>query len=183
MNTTSMTHSCSRTAVVLIAIVLAAGCRSTPHAPANGYAAPVATTSAPAAPLGTSLDDIDVRNRADIALKLGRPVAPGPATPQEVAAMSQAGVEPRFIISYINRSPDMQPISAADVIYLHEKGVDDQVVQAMLTPGNAYSRLDVARAMPPRTIIVTDPYWPYGYPYYPYYPHVGVTYGVGYCYH
>jgi hypothetical protein len=180
-----MTHcnNCSRAAVVLVVIVLAAGCRSASRAPSKTYASLAASTSAPAAPLGTSLDDIDTRNRADIAVKLGRPVAPGAATPQEVAAMTQAGVEPRFIISYINRSPEMQPISAADVIYLHEKGVDDQVVQAMLTPGNAYSRVDVARAMPPRTIIVADPYWPYGYPYDPYYPRVGFGYTYGYhCY-
>ena len=127
------------------------------------------------ATMGTSLDDIDARNRADIAAQLGRPVAPGPATPAEVVAMTHAGVNPRFIISYINRSTSMNPITAQDVIYLHDQGVNEQVIQAMLTPGSAYSRSDIARVMPPRVYIVEDPWAYYGY------PHYGFAYGCG-CY-
>ena len=129
--------------------------------------------------MGASLDDIDARNRADIAAQLGRPVAPGPATPQEIVAMSRAGINSRFIICYINRSTNMPPVDAQDVIYMHEQGVDEQVIQAMLTPGAADSRSEVARAMPPRLFIVGDPWWPYYYPY----PRYGFVYGGGYrCY-
>jgi hypothetical protein len=157
----------------------AAGCHSTSHAQ---YTAtnPVATAPPAATPaLGTSLDDIDSRNRADIAAQLGRPVAPGPATPQEVAAMARAGIDSRFIICYINRSTNMQPINAQDVIYLHEQGVSEQVIQAMLTPGAADTRVEVARAMPRHIYIVEDPWWPYYYPYARY----GYVYSSGYrCY-
>ena len=128
-------------------------------------------------PLGASLEDIDARNRAVIAAQLGRPVAPGPATPAEVAAMTHAGVEPRFIITYINRSTNLTPVTAQDVIFLHEQGVDNQVIQAMLTPGSAYSRAEVARSMPPRVMIIEDPWAYYGYPYYPY-----PRYGYGFAY-
>src|SRR6476619_5031173 len=102
-------------AIVLL-MLAASGCRS------SSYAARGTTSTVSAAPMGTSLDDIDARNRADIAAQLGRPVAPGPATPAEVVAMTHSGVEPRFIISYINRSTSMSPVTAADVIYLHDQG-------------------------------------------------------------
>jgi hypothetical protein len=151
----------------ITALILAAGCRS------SSYAQRSTPLIASGAPIGTTLDDIDARNRADIAAQLGRPVAPGPATPAEVAAMTHAGVDPRFIISYINRSTNMNPITAQDVIYLHEQGVNEQVIQAMLTPGAAYSRSEIARTMPPRILIIEEP-WPYyGY------PHYGFSYGYG----
>ena len=158
------------------ALVLAAGCHSMPFAWHKDAPAPVVAANTP---LGTSLDDIDARNRADIAAQLGRPVAPGPATVQEVAAMARAGIASRYIVCYINRSVDMRPITAQDVIYLHDAGVDEQVIQAMLTPGAANTRCEVARSMPPRVIIVEDPWWPY------YYPRYGFAYGYGYgcrCY-
>jgi hypothetical protein len=155
----------------ITALILATGCRS------SSYAQRTMPSAAPGAPLGTTLEDIDARNRADIAAQLGRPVAPGPATPAEVAAMTHAGVDPRFIISYINRSTNINPITAQDVIYLHQQGVNEQVIQAMLTPGAACSRSEVARAMPPRIYIVEDPWAYYGY------PHYGFAYGYGYrCY-
>jgi hypothetical protein len=150
-----------------VLLMIAAGCHAQSYAQRS--TTPVAT--APPAALGTSLEDIDTRNRADIAERLGRPVAPGPATPAEVVAMTRAGVDPRFIICYINRSTIVTPISAQDVIYMHEQGVNEQVIQAMLTPGSANSRSEIARAMPPRVLILTDPWWPY------YYPHYGVGFG------
>src|SRR5689334_16985398 len=87
----------------LAALLATSGCHSTSAA----HSAPYPTTDAT---MGASLDDIDARNRADIATQLGRPVAPGPATPEEVVAMTHAGVDPRFIISYINRSTEMNPV-------------------------------------------------------------------------
>ena len=155
-----------------VVIALAAhGCRS------SSYAQRGTTSAVSGAAIGTSLDDIDARNRAGIATQLGRPVAPGPATPAEVVAMTRAGVDPRFIICYINRSTSMSPITAQDVINLHDQGVDEQVIQAMLTPGSAYSRSEVARAMPPRILIIEGPWYPY------YYPHYGFACGYGYrCY-
>ncbi len=158
----------------LFALVLCAfGCRTV--SPAARPAPPVAAATTP---LGTSLDDIDARNRENISAQLGRPVAPGPATPAEVVAMSKAGIDSRYIICYINRSTNATPITAEDVIYMHDQGVNEQVIQAMLTPGSAYSRAEVARSMPPRIIILQDPWWPY------YYPRYGFYYGHGWgrCY-
>src|SRR4051812_39734553 len=66
---------------VVVLMIAAGGCRSTSHAARN-------TTFAAPAAMGASLEDIDARNRAVIAAQLGRPVASGPATPAEVAAMT-----------------------------------------------------------------------------------------------
>jgi hypothetical protein len=168
----------TRSCTIVVLILAACGCRS------SSYARRGATSATASPAIGTSLADIDARNRVDIATHLGRPVAPGPATPAEVAAMTHAGVEPRFIISYINGSTNTIPLTAADVIYLHQQGVNEQIIQAMLTPGSAYSRAEVARTMPPRILIIGDPWGYYGDPY-DGYPHCGYAYGVGYgcrCY-
>lgn len=171
MNTFSTMKRASWLCAIVALILAGSGCRSAPSSPS---AAAYPTTGVA---VGTSLEDIDARNRADIAAQLGRPVAAGPATPAEVAAMSHAGVDSRFIICYINRSVEMNPITAQDVIYLHDQGVNEQVIQAMLTPGSALSRAEVARSMPPRIMIIGDPWWPYYYPRYAY------DYGYGYrCY-
>jgi hypothetical protein len=155
-------------AIVLL-MLITGGCRS------SSYAQRAAPSAMSGPPMGASLDDIDVRNRVDISAQLGRPIAPGPATPAEVVAMSRAGIDSRFIICYVNRSIDMPPVTAQDVIYMHDQGVNEQVIQAMLTPGSAYSRSEVARSMPPRFYVIEDPWWPYNY------PHYGYFYGSG-CY-
>jgi hypothetical protein len=154
---------------IFLPIVVAVGCRSSSHARRDTPSA----MSGP--PMGTSLDDIDARNRADIAAQLGRQVAAGPATPEEVVAMSRAGIDTRFIICYVNRSINMPAVSAQDVIYMHDQGVNEQVIQAMLTPGSAYSRAEVARSMPAHIYVLGDPWWPY------YFPQYGYFYGCG-CY-
>jgi hypothetical protein len=154
---------------IVLPIVVAGGCRT------SSYAQRGVSTAVTGPPMGASLDDVDTRNRADISAQLGRPVAPGPATPAEVVAMSHAGIDSRFIICYVNRSIDMPPVTAQDVIYMHDQGVNEQVIQAMLTPGSAYSRAEVARSMPPHIYIIEDPWSPY------YYPRYGYFYGGG-CY-
>lgn len=84
--------------------------------------------------VGGAIDDVEARNRAQIAASMGRPVAAGAATPGEVVAMSRAGVSPPLIINYVNTSGVAQPISAQDVIYLTQQGVSPDVIQAMQTP-------------------------------------------------
>lgn len=127
--------------------------------------------------VGTGLDDIDARNRAQIAAQLGRQVVQGVATPDEVVAMSNAGVDPQLIINYVNDSGMAQSITVQDVIYLHEQGVTAEVIQAMQTPQVARAPMAVAPIAPPRqtVIIEEDPCGPHYYPYW----HCG--YGCGCC--
>ena len=84
--------------------------------------------------VGGALDDVEARNRAQIAATMGRPVAAGAATPAEVVAMSRAGVNPQLIVNYINTSGVAQSIGPQDVIYLTQQGVPPAVIQAMQTP-------------------------------------------------
>jgi len=127
------------------------------------------------AAVGTALDDIEARNRAEIAAQLGRPVAQGAATTTEVLDMTRAGVDPRLIINYVNNSGMSQPITAQDVIYLHEQGVHTDVIQAMQNPRVPQAPPEVVRVVPPRqtVIIEEDPWWPH------YYPHYHFSYGYG----
>jgi hypothetical protein len=113
--------------------------------------------------IGGALDDIEARNRAQIAAQLGRPVAQGQATLGEVVAMSRAGVDPRLIVNYVNNSGMAQPVTAQDVIYLTQQGVSPDVIQAMQTPRVAQAPAAIV-APPPGPVIIEE--YHYGPPYY-----------------
>jgi Glycine zipper len=114
--------------------------------------------------VGGALDDVEARNRAQIAASMGRPVAAGAATPADVVAMSRAGVNPQLIVNYINSSGVVQPPSAQDVIYLTQQGVPPEVIQAMQTPRVAQAPMVVAPGPPPGPVVMEDVY--YGPPCY-----------------
>jgi len=114
--------------------------------------------------IGGALDDIEARNRAEIASQLGRPVAQGQATVGEVVAMSRAGVDPRLIVNYVNNSGMAQVVTAQDVIYLTQQGVSPDVIQSMQTPRVAQAPPAVI-APPPGPVIIEE--YHYGRPYYP----------------
>ena len=111
------------------------------------------------------LDDVEARNRAQIAASMGRPVAPGAATPSEVVAMSRAGVSPQLIVNYVNTSGVAQPLSSQDVIYLTQQGVSPDVIQAMQSPRVAQAPPVVVPAGPPGPVVVEEAV--YGPPCYP----------------
>jgi hypothetical protein len=113
--------------------------------------------------IGGALDDIEARNRAEIAAQLGRPVAQGQANIEEVVSMTRAGVDPRLIVNYVNNSGMVQPPSAQDVIYLTQQGVSPDVIQAMQSPRVAQAPVHVAP--PPTPVIIEEhhygsPWWP-----------------------
>jgi hypothetical protein len=114
--------------------------------------------------IGGALDDIEARNRAEIAAQMGRPVAQGQATVGEVVSMSRAGVDPRLITNYVNNSGMAQPVNAQDVIYLTQQGVAPDVIQAMQTPRLAQAPPAVI-GPPPRPVIIEE--YHYGRPYCP----------------
>jgi hypothetical protein len=115
--------------------------------------------------VGTAIDNDEAKNRAVIAAQLGRPVAQGTATPDEVIAMTRAGVDQQLIINYVNSAGMAQAITAQDVIYLNGQGVSTPVIQAMQTP-----RVPVPVAAAPPVVVEEYPYGyyydPYWHPYY-----------------
>jgi hypothetical protein len=101
------------------------------------------------AAVGSAIDDVQAQNRAEIAAQLGRQVQPGAATMEEVVAMSQQGIQPVLIQNYVRTSGMSRPLTAADVIYLHNSGVATEVIQTMQTPP--------APAAAPAPVIVQRP--------------------------
>ena len=114
--------------------------------------------------IGGALDDIEARNRAEIAAQLGRPVAQGQATVGEVVAMTRAGVNPQLIVNYVNTSGVAQPVGAQDVIYLTQQSVLPEVITAMQTPRVAQAPVHVVPP-PPGPVIIEE--YHYGRPYCP----------------
>jgi hypothetical protein len=115
--------------------------------------------------VGGALDDIEARNRAQIAAQMGRPVAQGAATPAEVVAMTRAGVNPQLIVNYIQTSGVAQPPSAQDVIYLSQQGVAPEVIHAMQTPQVVQASHVAVMPPPPGPMYVEEVV--YGPPCYP----------------
>ena len=118
--------------------------------------------------VGGQLDEIEARNRAEIAARLGRPAPTGAATVQDVVAMTQAGVTEDVIITHVQNHGVAQVLSPGDLIYLQNQGVAARVIQAMQNPP---SRPAVAQATtviheppPPPVIIqehyIADPWYP-----------------------
>jgi len=116
--------------------------------------------------VGSGMDEMAAQNRAQIAAQLGRQVQGGAANINEVLAMSQAGVDPTLIQNYVRTSGVTRPLTAAEVISLHNQGVNTNVIQAMQNPTVPTAPLVAGR--PP--IIVEEHY--YGRPAY-YSPHIG----------
>lgn len=127
---------------------------------------------------GSQMDEVAAQNRAAIAVQMGRQVQAGAATPEEVVAMTKAGVDPRMIASYVQTSGMARPLAANDIIYLHQQGVATEVIQAMHAPPAA--PVQVVQGPPPGPpVIVEEQYYGppaiYGPPryYYPCGPRVG----------
>jgi hypothetical protein len=86
------------------------------------------------AAIGGTMDEQAAQNRAAIAAQTGRPVPSGAATIEEVVSMSRAGVDGQLIQNYIRTSGVARPLTAADVIALHNQGVSTEVIQTMQKP-------------------------------------------------
>jgi Glycine zipper len=123
------------------------------------------------ATVGDAMDEMQARNRAEIAAQLGRQVQVGAATIDEVVAMTHSGVEPVLIQNYVRTSGMAQPLTASDVIYLHNQGVATDVIQIMQTPP-----APTAVAAVPQPVVVEEHYYDppcwYG-------PRIGYYHGFG----
>jgi hypothetical protein len=122
------------------------------------------------------MDEMAAQNRAAIAAQMGRPVNSGAATIEEVVSMSRAGVDGRLIQNYIRTSGVARPLTAADVIYLHNQGISTEVIQTMQN----LPAQQVAAAPRGPTIIEEHYYGPPPYcgPHYGYYHGPSVHWGV-----
>jgi hypothetical protein len=120
--------------------------------------------------VGSGMDEMQARNRAEIAATMGRQVQAGAATIDEVVAMSRSGVDPLLIQNYVRTSGVARPLAAADVIYLHNQGVSRDVIQVMQSPPVPAPTF-VAQGPPP--VIVEEHYYgpPMCHPHFGYHHH------------
>jgi len=113
--------------------------------------------------VGGTIDDVEARNRAEIAAHLGRPAPDGAVTVPDVISMSQAGVSEDVIATHVRNHGLARPLNTNDIIYLQQNGVTPKVVQAMQAsagpvgpsypPGPAY----VVQPPPPPVVFVEPP--------------------------
>ena len=194
----------SRSALALILLIAAAGCRSPYYADrgalfggltgagvgalvgdaaGNTGAGAVIGAAAGAltgAAVGEHIDADLARSKAEIAAHMGRQMQ-GAVTPQDVVAMTQAGLSDDVIAMHIRANGMAQPLAAGDLINLRNMGVRDSVINVMQqtpTRGAALAQaaqpLAVYPAYPPPVVVA--PYYPvWGPPP----PAAGFYYGRG----
>ncbi|MGE0605687.1 MAG: glycine zipper domain-containing protein [Pirellulales bacterium] len=121
--------------------------------------------------IGGELDNIEAENRANVARiesQMGRQVAAGAVSMEDVVAMTQAGVDEAVIVNHVRMNGTSHPLQPGDLISLQNAGVSPRVVQAMQTP--PVQRAVVQQPPPPVYVErVYDPYW--GPPPHYYYHH------------
>ncbi len=130
--------------------------------------------------VGGAIDDVEARNRAEIAARLGRPAPAGAVTVPDVISMTQAGVSEQVIATHVRNHGLIRPLTTNDIIYLQQNGVTPLVVQTMqssLSPIVAeqqpvYGTQPAYVAPPayvvapaPAPVVVVDPFCPG--PHYP----------------
>jgi hypothetical protein len=115
---------------------------------------------------GSALDDIEARNRAEIAAHLGRPAPLGAVTIPDVIAMTQSGVSENVIATHVRNHGLARPLTSSDIIYLQQNGVSPLVVSAMqAATGPVVAATPVYPAPPayvvqpaPPPVVVVEPY-------------------------
>ena len=114
------------------------------------------------AAVGDKIDADLARSKAEIEARMGRQMQ-GAVTPQDVVAMTQAGLSDDVIATHIRANGMAQPLQVNDLINLRNMGVRDGVINAM-------------QQSPPRAMQTSPPgaYPAYGAPapvvVAPYYP-------------
>jgi outer membrane lipoprotein SlyB len=139
--------------------------------------------------IGNEIDDIEQRNRAEIAARMGRPLAAGGVSIQDVIDMTRSGVNENVIVDHVQRNGTLRPLGKEDLIQLSREGVSERVIRAMQEPpryaqpagyvaaGPAY----VVPGPPPPVVVeyYDGPYWgPRRYHH-----HHPPGYSVGFTYH
>jgi hypothetical protein len=123
------------------------------------------------AAIGNAQDEMEARNRAMIAQQLGRQVAAGAVTPNDVIAMTKAGVNEELIANHVRAHGMAAPLQTGDLIQLQQQGVSPRVIAQMQAAPQPQAQPVMVAQPPPQPVIVE------GYPYGPYYgprcyPHV-----------
>lgn len=104
--------------------------------------------------IGDSIDADIARNNAMVAQAVGR--LPGAVTPNDVIAMTQAGLSEEVIITHIRGNGVAFVPQVNDLINLQKSGVSPAVIQAMQRPP---APVVVPVANRPRPVIIEEYYY------------------------
>ncbi len=129
---------------------------------------------------GDAIDTAEARNRAEIEGRLGRPIAAGAVTIDDIIAMTRSGVPETVIVSHIENRGMAQPVTPNDTIIMQQQGVSPRVQEVALRIRGPV----VVRGGPPPAVVVAEPY--YGPPCYYYrrpYCRPPPVVGFGFSYH
>ncbi|MGL4463827.1 MAG: glycine zipper domain-containing protein [Planctomycetia bacterium] len=81
--------------------------------------------------VGDGLDEVDHRNQVRLAHATAAANVAPPTNIPDVVHMARSGIGDDVIISTLHAGPPM-PLSATDIVSLHQQGVSDRVIQAMI---------------------------------------------------
>jgi hypothetical protein len=140
------------------------------------------------AAVGSELDEIEAQNRALIEQQLGRQLAAGAVTLDEVVAMTNAGVDDELIINHVRAHGVASPLQTTELIFLQQQGVSTRVIKAMQEPPPQRSQPVVVHQPAPPPVVVKEyhygpPFWrPPGRPrhYYSRQRSPGVSWGLSF---
>jgi len=114
------------------------------------------------AAVGDKIDADLARSKAEIEARMGRQMA-GAVTPQDVVAMTQAGLSDDVIATHIRANGMAQPLQVNDLINLRNMGVRDTVINAMQQTPPRLAQAQPAAVYPayaaPAPVVVA-PYYP-----------------------
>jgi hypothetical protein len=123
------------------------------------------------AAIGNGMDEIEAKNRMMIAQQLGRQVAPGAVTSDDVVAMTKAGVNEQLIVTHVRTHGMAAPLQTGDLIRLQQEGVSAGVIaQMQASPPRPVQPVVIQEPGPTPVIVEEYRYAPYYGPRY--YPHV-----------
>jgi hypothetical protein len=113
--------------------------------------------------VGAGMDNVERKNQARA---VAEQIAADTITPDDVIAMVRSGVADDTIIASIRNRP-VAALNPQQVVHLHEQGVTDRVIQAMLDASRRPARTLVVR---PRRVIYEPVYVDPG-------PHISLGFG------
>jgi len=133
------------------------------------------------AAVGGEMDQMEARNRAMIESQMGRQVAAGSVTMDEVVSMTKAGVNEELICNHVRSHGVVAPLSSNDIIFLQQSGVTTRVIAAMQEPPRVRTAQPVVVQQAPPPVVVApypyyDPWWPRPHYYYGRPCHSGVSF-------
>lgn len=104
---------------------------SATHHPLAGALIGGGVGAASGALVGGAIDQVEAKNRAQIAAQVGRPMPAGGVPVDDVIAMTRSGVDEELVMNHIRANGMARPIQASELIVLQQQGVSKNIISTM----------------------------------------------------